>query len=148
MSLETTVYDGILSKLSTILPSHKVIPFPYDLESNSETVLRLGYGLVVGPGINPKRTVSCLRDQERTYVISITRQTFASSFTAKDDAARNLLEDKVLIQTEAENASNFGLGNTIATFRYEGDNGIEQLREGSKFLKIDVALSASWFENI
>ncbi len=93
MSVETTVYDGILSKLSTVLSSHLIIPFPYDLESNTETILRQSYGLVVGPGVNPKTVVSCQKSQERLYIIVITRQTFASSLTTKDTAAKNLLED-------------------------------------------------------
>jgi len=150
MSDISTIFDGVVTNMATLLPSHSLLPNPYIIEDNPDTVLRKGYGVGVGSGQNTKRIINSKHSVLRNIIITITRQTFAKDFdkTKRDTAVKLLLEDHAVLVKDAWNISNFGTG--AMRFFYDSDGGIDfvRLEDGFKFIKIETTFQVEYLEDI
>jgi hypothetical protein len=94
----TTAIENIISALNTEIASqlsgYARIPNPYFLEANNQLFLNKGYGIVVGPGRDTERYVSCLVTWERSFTIIISNQI---TTTENNIDAREALEKAILV---------------------------------------------------
>lgn len=109
------IFDGIVTRLATVLPSHKRLPNPYDLNENIGQLLEQGWGLGISPGGENTHRFSCTtRSLQVTFQIAITRKYIAleNDAAAKALADKNLLSDFEAILDDSWK-SNFGLDNVM-----------------------------------
>lgn len=149
MSQISTIYDGIVTRLTTLFPNHNRLGNPYDLEVNPDTMLSIGWGLAVGPAANTERLVGCQVSLLRELTVYLTRRYHAleNDAATKATTEKLLLEDLKTLVNDAEN--NYGIDDASTIIKYVGDGGIEPVRESQEnYLHLAVNLTAEYFETI
>lgn len=100
MSLITTVFDNINSRLSSIYstPTYKKIVNPYILELNDTLSLNRGYAFYIGSGLNTKKLIGDVVTFEREVIIinTIVNRGTDRDVTIRETAEKTLLEDQFL----------------------------------------------------
>lgn len=88
------IFDAIVTRMATLLPSHHRIPNPYELSENNGRILEQGWGLGISPGGENTNRFSCAtRSLRVTFQLSITRKFYAT----EHDAAAKAYADKLLL---------------------------------------------------
>jgi len=150
MSDISTIFDGVVSRITGLLPNHTRLSNPYAIDENSDHQLKKGFGVALGPGRNTKRIICEKHSVERSIIVTITRQVFAkeNDTTKRDDMVKNLLEDHAILIKDAWNIVNYDTGAT--KFNFEEDSGIEFARfeDGFKFIQIRMTYLVEYIENI
>ena len=59
MSKISTLYDGFVTRIEAVLPSHKRLSDPYLFIKNTDSEKRQGWGVTIGSGDNPNQQLSC-----------------------------------------------------------------------------------------
>lgn len=130
MSIASTAYDNLLSRLATLFPAvdgYKRLNNPYEPEQNPSIILAQGYGLAVGPGVQSNRQLSSIVTTSRTFSVVLTRAADATEHddTRQDDRAKELLEDAREVVNSFEREVR--LENLDLNVKYESDGGIESI---------------------
>jgi len=148
MSNITTIYDLFVTRLGVIYPSHSKLTNPHKIEENNDMLLKLGYGLRMGPGLNTKRHLACKASIEREITIVFTRKHFAleQTLTPKQTVEKALLEDQFLLIKDVETYPD--LENTvIAKIEYVSDRGIEFIYgDKDNFIQLETVFNFEYFE--
>lgn len=149
MSVVSDIYDDLHTKIAAQLTSHTRIPNPYDLPSNNEQFLRVGYGMQVGPAVNPKRFVSCKGGLSREYIIAVTRKFFAREFdsASKGTTEKSLLEDIRLLKNDFQENNVLTVSQAGVQF-FESDSGIFALTGQENIYVIEATVTVEHIENI
>lgn len=143
----STIYDGLVTRLAALLPNHKRLTDPYNLDNNSTTFLNQGWGLAVGQGENTERQVSCQSSVRRTFQVPITRHYAATAHavTAKATVEKLLLEDLQIIYDDAQEN---GLNVANLTLAVTDDGITEVFAEESPYLSVTVIVSVEYLRNL
>jgi len=124
MSVISTAYDNIVSRLATIYSSstYKKLVNPYVLELNDTLSLNRGYSFSVGPGVNTKKLVgdTVTLQKEFQLINTIVNRGTERDVTIRETAEKNLLEDQFL----AIDSFHRTVLSDSWDFNYESDNGI------------------------
>lgn len=134
----TTAYGALKTRIESVLGTGFLkIPNPYEMENNSDGVLRKGYGIRLGQATNVQ-AVSCEYIVDRTFTVVICRESLNTDHDADGIAAveLQLAEDvnSIVRDFEREVTLNTGL---IFT-GYRGDSGIQLLRREQAFLYVEM----------
>ena len=147
MSNFSSLYDAIVTRVSTVLPSHTRLPNPYKIDENAEPLLRQGWGLAMNSATNTRRELSCRVSIRRDFVISIARKFYAveSNVDSKVSVEKSLVEDMILLIQDL--CSNSSLPGAFGIVTYESDAGINYVY-GSKdpFLVLPITFSVEHME--
>jgi hypothetical protein len=149
MSKISTIADNIRTRVTTILPTHKILPNNRIIEENDTLYLSKGQAVSLGPGLNTNRLTGCKLSIQRTATVTITRAHFGVD---RDTAVRNtlekdLLEDQFLIIQDLEKDPD--LDGTTARMVFLADNGIEEIFvEQGHFLMIQTTFEFEYLENL
>lgn len=151
MSVITTVTDNLVSRIESVLTTHTRLHNPYALEGNSEQVLKKGYGIQIGAGVNTKREVGCSRYWiQRAVGLIITREALVRELdvASKYDVEQAILEDAILLQNSFENYRNLG-SSSVVDFGFSDDTGIINVFvERRSFFGIQLNYQLEYFESI
>lgn len=133
----STVYDSIVTALTTQFPTKTRIPYPYSLQDNQAQFLSDGIGIKVGSATY--ETVEwCSFIVARTVSVVVTREIFRTDSDAIviDDTTKAILED---IQTIQKILFQMDQGNSANIVRVEvGDvSGVESVN--GKFLSMEAS---------
>lgn len=129
MSLISTAYAALLARIETVLDTqaqgYKRIPNPYEVGTNTELVLRKGYGLAILPAENTNRQVNCKVSISRQIEVILTRLYTGNEADAPGKASLEqlILEDQHELINDFEQDISIN-GSTMYT-KYVGDSGIE-----------------------
>lgn len=148
MSKVSSIYDAIVTRVGTVLPNHRRLPNPYQIESNTEPSLKQGWGIQIGPGNNPELLVSCQRSIDRDFVIVITRKFYGSDLNILDKASteKDLMEDSILVINDFEKHPL--IQDYAAKAIWSSDQGIQFVFVPDKpFFKIEMTMTVTYFEN-
>ena len=152
MSTISNAYDKIITRLSTILPSHTRLTNPYAPEQNIERTLTQGYGLVMGSGERVPREIGCSNRYfvRRDFIVVLARKFFAKELNveAKASVEKQLTEDLNLLVKDFENSVDLN-ENQVFDFTYVGDGGIESVfADKDNFLMIRATFRIEYHENL
>ncbi len=142
----TTIYTGLVTRIETLLSTHKRLTNPYDLAGNSDQILAKAWGLCLRPGANTRRIMSCANTVKRNFTIPITRKFVSRELdaTKKADCERDLMEDlQILIDDFEKNNALIDTGKY--TVSYNGDTGIVPVKQNQDaFLAVVVEVSVDY----
>ena len=148
MSKISDIYEAIVSKIETALPTYNRIPNPYDIADNPDILLDAAYGIAVGAGINTQRFVGCATTWEREFTIGMINQkvNLENDTIGKASIEKNLLEDhKTLLLAIEKDPS---LGGICIKCYLVSDGGIQYLDgDRGKFLALEVSLVVEYLES-
>lgn len=147
MSKLSTVYDRILVELATLYPSasgYTRIPYAYDLEKNDDNLLRLGWGVVVGPAERVDLEW-CNLAFSREVTIVLTRESFntGNDEAAYDAIVKGLIEDCYKVQDRFYEPDQLAIEASIVKVDPLGATGIEQV-EGDRVTFLTASTSFSF----
>ncbi len=151
MSIISTAYDAILTRIETVLDVNTNGFFrlsnPYKPEENNERFLVKGYGIVMGPGSNTNRTVNCKFSVERTLTVVLTQQYYAR----EDDAAAKAETEKALFESQYLLINDFeqdiSVNGTTMYTRWVSDGGIEYVQGTTdRFLMLRTDFALEYLE--
>lgn len=151
MSEITTIYEGILTKLASLYPSHRQLTNPYELTDNPDPELRQGYGLGAGSGSNTERYVTGKTSVVRSFNIILTRIAYAADLnvTGKDTAIKQLLEDHHLLINESRRADGWDLtGDYTVLKSYVTDDGVFSIKTEEGYYGIQTTLNIEYHQDI
>lgn len=151
MSKITTIHDGIISLVSSTLPStYQQLPNPYRPEFNNERYLTKGFGVAVGGSERTDRIVSCQSSWERRFQIILTNQITSTdhNIVSRETITKSLLEDHFLLVQAIE--KDVSLSSSTINFRIESDAGIEFLEVGERgrYFVIVIEVLAEYLEDL
>lgn len=126
MSKISTVYDTVLSTLSTLFSSKTRIPNPYFIEDNASQFLANGYGLKILPEANADSEF-CTFSRIRTFAVTFSREVIQteSETSQLDIAIKALVEDVYILQKYFINPNQLGIESSIEKIDIGGTTGIE-----------------------
>jgi len=149
MSHISTIYDTVRTRMATLFPTYKELPYPGSLEFNDGLFLTNGWAVQIGDATNTRRLLSCQFSISRNLSITITRKSFAvdRDITTRVAAEKGLLEDQYTMIKDLEKDPD--LASTLARIEYTSDLGIQTLfSEQLHYLYISSTFSIEYFENL
>lgn len=152
MSVLTSAYDAMITKLGTALSGHKRMTNPYIPEQNSELLLKQAYGLSIAEAINSNREIGCDRYFiQRDMIVRISRKFYAleNDVTSKATTEKLLLDDDLVAVLDAfENDRNLGVDGVV-DLQYTADQGLEFVfGDKENFLLLQTTFRMEYFESI
>lgn len=147
MSDPSTIYDRLVTELSTLLSSYQRLPNGYSIESNAIILMPKAYGIAFDGGELTNRQVGCRLSEAHTFTLSLVQQIGATenNTTAHDTVIKSLLDDmhSVYQYFDANNKLN-GLAVDIKV----GDlNGIEYVAvDATRHYKLTRPLRVEFFD--
>lgn len=145
----TAIYDQLHTKMGSLLPELKRLPFAYSLTENPDIMLKSGYAVTIGEGENTQRQIGGNLSIRRNFKISICQAVTAiDSDSAKKAATeKSLFESQLAIINDLEKDPT--LNQTATNSKYVSDGGIGFIYgDNSKFLYIDTTISIEYMEPI
>lgn len=132
MSLISTAYDSLIVRIKAKLPEASGwtrIPHAYDVESNSDLMLRMGWGVTLN-NQSVKMGTLCNYQTERTIGVVISRECMFTDHDADGvaEVEKQLMEDLHLIVKDFE--TNQMLNDGAMFTGYTNDGGIVGIRNG------------------
>lgn len=149
MSNISDLYDEMVTRVSTVLSSHKRLTNPYKIEQNTKGILTLGWGIRLGPMVNSQRTMCPKISLDRDTIIIITRKFIAqeTAVTIKADAEKNLMEDQLLVVKDLCDNSN--LSGVLGNVDFLSSSEIIQIfGDKDNFIALESTFKAEVFETI
>ena len=155
MSNISTAYGAIKTKMEALFPigsGYIQLVNPYDIDENTDSALKLGWGIALNSGTNTRRELSCRLSLERTITITFTRARYRSEFnTSQQETNEKLLfEDQYLLIKDLENEPMINNATSgIVKFTFESDGGVESVTgESDAYIKLSSIFSLEYFENL
>lgn len=147
MSKISTIYDALITRLTTLYPTHKRLANPYTPSENNALLLTQGWGLAVGVGVNTEEFLGCKLSIDRQFTVVHTRKYIALEADAvtKADVEKALFEDQFLLFQDLE--EDITLSGLAVNVKFVSDSGLEFVQAGNdKFLLISSVLTAKYYE--
>lgn len=152
MSNFTNLYDGIKTRIETVLPSasgYMRLYNPYELNRNPENILRKAWGIAIGSAVNTNRELSCRISIRRDLTVTLTRKAIATDndSVSKTNTEKDLVEDQLLLIKDF--CDNSDLPNTIGIVEYVSDTGVTRIfDEKENFLALQTTFTVEYFESV
>ena len=146
MSKLSEIFDALVSRTSSTLPSYIHLSDGLELDKNTNTALVKGYSVVIGDnGPGPEQYGCAVQLFQRNYTISITNAyTMRNNATTRDDAEKSIMEDLYLVTKSL--ISTPSLGGIACNVQFVSDSGTEYLNnEYQEFLIAELTLNI-WYE--
>ena len=149
MSKITTVYDELLTILSTIFPEKKRIYNPYSLTDNPQHNLRDSYGLLKTTTDRVDAEFKGFTDSHGFKVVLTKEVVRMESQTDQvDDVHRELIEDAFELRERIYRYDKLGLTSEVVNTEIGSVSGVEQFyNEKAKFVSISIDFNILVNEN-
>jgi len=127
MSNITTVFNNLVTFMSTNLSDHFRLNDPYNIEENPEQYLRKGWGIQVDDGVDTNRCISPEYYLGRTFTLVIVRESLAkdSDPARRETSKLDLLEDLHILIAAAVTENT--LYQSAVNFKYISDGGLQEV---------------------
>lgn len=148
MSNITTIYNSLISMMTTVFPNKMRLSDAQISENNDEMALADGWSLYIGAGTNTNRTFDCNYSLSRDVSITLTKAFYGGhkATTILDTTSIALLEE---LHTLIDYNLNNQIAGTNIAFNFIGDNGLERVFGESKtFIMIKANFQVEYFENV
>lgn len=150
MSAISTAYDALKTRIEAkLLPSSGwlKIPNPYEMENNSDGVLRQGYGIKIMDATSVQ-AITCNYHIDRTFGIVISRECMNTDHDADGIATveKQIMEDLVLLIADFE--LNTTLNTGLIFCGYLGDGGIQLIRRQQAYLYLEAQFKVKIVANL
>ena len=142
------IYDAIITRVDALLPNHKRLPNPFELDQNPDQYLRQGWTFRVESGQNTNRHQGCQESHENNFSIIITRSFSGGDLRVdkKDDTQKALLEDFQLLMDDFEQTP---ILDSVHKFRYDTHDAITPVKgDEVRFLSLIMQVRAEYFRNL
>ena len=149
MSKISTIIDTFRTRLSTVLPDHKELPYNRQIEMNSNLYLDKGYAFSTSTKSHTNRSLSCRISQNMTAIITVTRLVFAHDRDIEKRVLveKTLYEDQFLLINDLQKDAD--LSSSASNVSYVSDNGIEDVFSNeTHFLMIQSTFDFEYFDNL
>lgn len=149
MSQISSIYDAWETVIEANLTAYTKIRDPYEPDANPEVLLRKGYGIAIGDGLNSERLLSCKLSVERTFNIILVNTITATpnNKAAMATLEKNLMEDQFTLINAVEKDA--GLNGTVRNVAYQADSGIDFLEgDSSRHLLLETQFVVEYFEDL
>lgn len=127
MSNITTVFNNLVTFMSTNLSDHFRLNDPYNIEENPEQYLRKGWGIQVDDGVDTNRCISPEYYLGRTFTLVVVRESLAkdSDPARRESSKLDLLEDLHILIAAAVTENT--LYESAVNFKYISDGGLQEV---------------------
>lgn len=127
MSNITTVFNNLVTFMSTELSDHFRLNDPYNIEENPEQFLRKGWGIQVDDGVDTNRCISPEYYLGRTFTLVVVRESLAkdSDPARRETSKLDLLEDLHILIAAAVTENT--LYESAVNFKYISDGGLQEV---------------------
>lgn len=127
MSNITTVFNNLVTFMSTNLSDHFRLNDPYNIEENPEQYLRKGWGIQVDDGVDTNRCISPEYYLGRTFTLVVVRESLAkdSDPARRETSKLDLLEDLHILIAAAVTENT--LYQSAVNFKYISDGGLQEV---------------------
>lgn len=127
MSNITTVFNNLVTFMSTNLYDHFRLNDPYNIEENPEQFLRKGWGIQVDDGVDTNRCISPEYYLGRTFTLVVVRESLAkdSDPARRETSKLDLLEDLHILIAAAVTENT--LYESAVNFKYISDGGLQEV---------------------
>lgn len=150
MSKIADAYNAMITRVSTLLPSHVRLPNVYRVPQNPDPYLSQGYGIQLGSAQNTNRNLGCKLSVERQMVVVISRKFYAREYDPEEKATteKQLFEDQFLVIKDMEKDPT--LNNTVMMTKYLSDTGIQFVDAENKeqYMFIESTFSVEYLEDL
>jgi hypothetical protein len=152
MTQVTTVYNNLVTLVSTALASHKRLSNPYSVGMSVSTQMAKGYGVAIGTAENTNRVISGSATLRREFRIVLSLQCTAreTDGSARGTVEKALMEDSITVIKALE--LDPSLLQSAMNSQYAGDTGIEFIEgatEGSSgFYKTEISVLVEYRESL
>lgn len=150
MSNVSTVYDALVTRISTVLNTHRRLTNPYSVADNIQQVLMKGWGITWGSGENSKRFLSDINSIRRLFPVIICREFKAREFdvTSKATVEKLLFEDQRLLIQDFKNQNQLTVAQGINHVTFISDEGVQKVPFEGKdnFLFLTSIFEVEYFE--
>lgn len=150
MSIISTLYDALVTKVAATWTSAKQIPNALDIESAPSPLLQDGFAIAIGPAVAVPGDQSCQERFDRQVLIMRTLVAPTEHDLTKVTAlTKTILEDSFLIR-KALRLDNT-LGGVISDLAFNSDGGIEQvntINTAGRFWLVSTAFTVTYLENL
>jgi hypothetical protein len=141
------IYNAIVVKIETALPTFTRLPNPYALDENTALLMRNSYGIAIGGGTNTEKYVSCLTSWRRDYTIGLVSQVV----NTENDTLGKAIVEKNMIDNHRAIFQAFEIDSTLSGICTKAvvvsDTGIEYIAGNlSKFIAIEINISVDYQE--
>ncbi len=153
MSNISDAFDAIETVVKALLSDHKQLSDAYDLAENDTQTLNKGFGIALGPGLNPELELSCRLSMRKQIIIPITRLLVAHQLEVdrKNDSMKLLMEDQFLLIKDMEKDPTLNSSNAITSVVYKTDGGVQSMGiegKNDKWLFINTSFELLYFEDL
>lgn len=151
MSKISTAHDALLTRLQALYPSHTRLTDPYDIQKNTDPVLKRGFGLAFGGLSNTNRQVSCQFSYAVDFIVTFTiiMRANESDIAAKTTAIKQLEEDSLLIIRDVQEEPTLSDSNSIAIASFLSSTAPASIfPDKDNYKKLDVTISVEIFEDL
>lgn len=133
MSKVSSVYDALVTELSTLFPSKTRIPYAYSLVDNNARFLIDGYGLTIGSS-SFEQFEFCNFMNAREVSVVVTKEVFRTDSDAQviDDITKELLEDIYEVQKLFYSYNELNVPNDIAKVDIGSVSAVEEVNSGKQ----------------
>lgn len=145
MSKVSSVYDALITELSTLFPNKTRIPYAYSLVDNNARFLIDGYGLTIGSS-SFEQFEFCNFMNSREVSVIVTKEVFRTDSDAQviDDITKQLLEDIYEVQKLFYSYNELNVPNDIAKVDISSVSAVEEVNSGKQSF-LSMAASFQFF---
>lgn len=146
----STIHANLVTLIgTTALPNSRRLENVDDLEQNKAPLLRAGWGLQFGSGLNTRRNACPNFSIRRNFTITLTRECPAkdSDMTRREAGKLALLEDvQTLLGYMNQDKT---LGGEAVNFDYDSDGAPEEMNvDGQWFVAIELSCFVEYFQTV
>jgi hypothetical protein len=149
MSSISLIHDSLNTRLAALYgATHKELADPFILENNDDKSLARGYAWYLGSGDNTDLQVGCNSSTRRqiVFVLTIANRGTDRDISIRRSAEKAIFEDLFILTSNIETGPN--LEDSVATFRYISDTGLEPVYTDNTFLSIRCVFEMHYIEEL
>lgn len=119
-----TIYDTMISIISTNYPDKIELINPYSIGDNDDLSLRNGFGLTVGNSV-PDEISNCILSQTRDFEVVLSKKLFSrdNSISARKIEEKALMNEAFTLHKAFKGDA--GLRVAVNSIHFAGDDGIQ-----------------------
>lgn len=150
MSSFRDAYNALVGRIEALLPNHRRLDNPNDVEKNNNKVLALAWGLRIGAAENSAREFNSL-SMRRDMILILTQSQDGRKEDGADKALNELalFDDQLLVTKDVQKDGTLGLTNGTSISFVGSDGGIEPVfTDKESFIKLETNFAIENFESL
>lgn len=145
------IYDAWIAVIESTLPGYSRLADPYNPTENVNLILKKGYGIGFGAGVNTERLTKPKMSTVREFNVLLTNQITAteSNATARAELEKALFEDHAALVKAVEASASLNDGTLCYTTKWVSDTGVDFIDgERAKYFALELIFESEYFETL